>query len=242
MLLQNLQAEFIESLRNNETLDIITPSHNLLIYRNNIISNFTSVLTSTYPLVVKLLGEDYFNGLVKEYIQQYPCGSDLENYGQYFADFILTIESLGKLPYLNEVATLEWLCHLAYYAAEMPEANLEILKSLSPDQYADLQLMLHPSCELKQFHYPILRIIDLCHGKMHEEIHLSEGGVNLLITRQNFEIRLIPLGIGEFRFLSAIKDNQSLDTALSEALASDPTFKLEEKLPLWIKEKTLGFN
>ena len=166
MQLHHLQAEFAEAIKSrNKQQQGITNAHNIAIYHTNMMATFTAVLKSTYPLLVKLLGEAYFHGIAKRYLSQYPASSDLDQYGEYFSDFIDTIDTLRDLPYLNEVARFEWLCHTRYYAAD-------------------------PSPVVMRCQYPIFKIIDLCEGTLDGNIDLAEGGVDIVITRHQLEIKL----------------------------------------------------
>lgn len=89
------------------------------------------------------------------------------------------------------------------------------------------------------FQYPIMDIIDLCKGEQNETVHLDKGGIHLLIIRRELEIALAPLTAAEFAFLAALQEDKSLSQAFETALSIEPDFKLEEKLPGWVQDKTL---
>lgn len=242
MSLQNLQAEFLDILLSdtNETDGIIHPIKNSRIYRNNIQTNLIKALQHTYPLITKLLGEDFFHLTAKEYIKRYPSrSSNLNDYGEYFQDFLDEYPPVKNLTYLHEVALFEWTCHLIYSAADAPLFEIKKLESISPENHDRLRFTLHPASQLIKFYYPILRIIELCHDEVDDNIDLQEGGVHLLIIRRETEISLVPCEVADFAFLTALQENQTLAEALDIALKINPHFKLDEKLPLWIQNKTL---
>lgn len=240
-MLQNLQLEFAESLINEEQpITMATPASHIWIHRNNITVNLLNILKETYPLLRQLLGEDYFLQTAKQYIRQYPsCNSNLYDYGEYFFSFLATQTALSHLPYLEEVAHFEWATHHIFFAADCVPLDMTALNKISPEQYSTIHFTLNPACELLAFKFPILKIIDLCHGHLSDNIDINDGGVNLLIIRQDNEIKLIPLPANEFHFLKALQDNQSFEKALNIALAIDATFHLEERLVYWIKNKTI---
>lgn len=241
MLLQNLQVEFAESLMEaDQPLSFISPPVHVGIYRNNITSNFMNVLKETYPLLRQLLGEDCFCALAKKYTKQYPsCSSNLHDYGEYFGSFIEAQPILQHLVYLNEVAQFEWATHRIFFAADAISFDPIKLKNLSPEQYSALHFVLHPASELLTFQYPILKIIDLCHGHIEGTVDIREDGVNLLIIRQELDIKLIPLSSSEFIFLQALQKNACLQVALDAAMENEAHFDLEERLVHWIKNKTI---
>ncbi len=241
MLLQNLQDEFAE-LMNADAVHsgLVTPVSNVSIYRNNMVCNLVQTLMDSYKMIVKLVGEDFFRMTAKEYINRYPSLSgNLHDYGEYFADFLDEFIPAKNLVYLPEVARFEWACHLLYFAADASILDIKLLENISPDQFQELHFGLHPASRLMRFNYPILRIMDLCKGEMDEEINLNEGGVNLLLIRREFEIKLVPLSLAEYTFLSVLNQNETLGAALDATLEIDADFKLDENLPQWIQDKTI---
>lgn len=241
MSLQNLQAEFFEVIfSNHQEINFVSQPQNMAVYQHNVISNLTNALFETYPLIAKLVGEDFFRMAAKEYIARYPsCSGNLHDYGEYFGDFLADYSPSKHLVYLNEIAQFEWACHLVFFSANPTPFNSQLLETIQSDQYDQLYFSLHPASRLMKCRYPIFRIIDLCKGEMDETIDLNEGGVCLLIIRRDLEISLMPLTTAEFIFLTAIQDNQSLSESLQKTLDVDTTFQLEVKLPEWIQNKTI---
>lgn len=244
MSLQNLQAEFAELLHSEDGhVEHVHPMQNIMIYRNNINNNLLQVLTDTYPLIAKLLGEDFFRLTSKKYLALYPsCSGNLHDYGEYFSDFLAEYQPLKDLIYLVEVAQFEWICHRISFSATHAALDIETLQSLTEDQYSQLHFALHPASCVKKFHYPITRIIELCHDEIDGTIDIHEGGVRLLIIRRELTISFLPLSIAEFTFLNALQDNKNLSEALELTLQVDSEFQLEEKLQQWVLDKTIvGF-
>lgn len=241
MSLQNLQVDLSEIILSSSTdVDWLKPTQCLAIYRNNIYDNLSNTLKSIYVMVRLLVGDDYFQSLMNDYIKQYPSrSSNLHDYGEYFKCYLAEIPSLRTLCYLEEVAEFEWLMHTLYFAAEHDALNINHLAHITPHQYENLHFTLHPASYLKQFKYPILRIIDLCNNDNTEDINLNEGGVNLLMIRREFKLMLVSLSPAEYVFLNSLNNGHSLSASLTAALIIDEHFKLEEKLPQWINDKTI---
>lgn len=245
-MLQNIQAEFAENLM-DAMLDQNKPTDiHFKIYQNNVITTLLSVLKSVYPLICKLLGEDFFLQCAQEYIRSYPSRtSNLHDYGEYFAGFLGEYELTNHLLYLPEVAEFEWICHYLHFAADHPPLDIAKLETITPEVMDQLRFMLHPASALKEFHYPILRIIELCKGELDDEIDIEQGGVKLLIIRRELDIKLAVLTSAEFTCLQCLNEGHALSDALllatqaSQAHPAEAEFKLEEKLPLWVRDKTL---
>ncbi|MFZ2314606.1 MAG: DNA-binding domain-containing protein [Gammaproteobacteria bacterium] len=241
MQLQNLQSEFAELLlATTPTDELARPAENWFIHQQNMVLNLTLALQNTYPLVTQLVGKDFFKLSAKEYIKQYPCRTgNLNEYGEYFGKFLSEFAPVKELIYLAEVAEFEWACRLAYTAADAKPIDLKLLETITPYQYDKLYFIMHPASQLMKFYYPILQIIDACKGNTVEQIDVNAGGVYLLIIRRHLDICLAPLSVGDFTMLLAMQDGKSLAEALEMTLAVDKDFRLDEKLPNWVKNNTL---
>lgn len=242
MSLQNIQADFSEIIfSEDEHSDMLDTMPSMIIYRNNIISTLLRALFNTYPLVVSLLGEEFFKVAAKDYIRRYPSRSgNLHDYGEYFSDFLTEYAPINHLVYLSEVAIFEWYNHSLQFANDHAPFNIESLSQFSQNQYDALRFVLHPASRLHQFHYPILRIVDVCKNNIAEQLNLDhEPGENLLIMRLDFDLVIKSLSDAEFVFLACIRDNMVLSDALESTLLVDPAFKLDAKLPIWIQDKTI---
>lgn len=242
MSLQNLQLELADVLFGDITdSDIaLRPKNNLLIYRHRVADILTHALEETYPLIVKLVGRDFFKVTAKEYIKHYPSRSSaLFDYGAYFSDFLAEFEPLHDLIYLVEVAQFEWICHTLSSAANHPGMHKFQLDNITPEQYDQLHFTLHPASHLQRFYYPILQIIELCKSGKNESVDVDAGGVNLLIARHEMDLTLIPLTHAEFTFLDMIIEGKSVGESLNTAMMIDKDFNLSTKIPEWIENKIL---
>lgn len=103
--------------------DVDTNMHRLAIYRGNAIAAGLRALQAHYPVCASLVGASFFEGLAREYRRR--CGSssgDLSDYGAEFARFLADFEPAQSVPYLPDVARLEWAVHEAEHAPDAPPA------------------------------------------------------------------------------------------------------------------------
>jgi hypothetical protein len=84
------------------------------IYRNNILEGFRLALADIYRVLETLIGEECFRALAYEYVHAHPslCG-DRNTYGGELPDWLLTHPLARSVPYLPDVARLEWAQHTA---------------------------------------------------------------------------------------------------------------------------------
>ena len=132
------------------------------IYRNAIFANYRHALGASFPVVLRLVGEPFFNAAVDAFVHAHPSVSgDLNVYGDAFGDFLAGYPHAAGLPYLADVARLEWAVDEAQRAGDSvpaPERVLAALAAAAPERLPALRLRLDPSCRLVASAFPILHI------------------------------------------------------------------------------------
>lgn len=159
------------------------------IYRNNVYSNLVAGLGQIYTAVEKLVGSPFFSQIARAYVEIVPSRSgDMNRYGEGFADYLATLPALANLPYITDMAKLEWYCHLAYGAPDfhmITEPN---------DSMPTGHFGLNPAAYFLSSRYPLKVIWDLCAGDgTATPISLDTGPSYLLIYRVVSEVVLVPL-------------------------------------------------
>ena len=78
-------------------------------------------LASSYPAVLRLVGQPYFDALGATYLRNYPpTARTLVGYGENFPDFVAQVESAKALPYLRDIARLDRAFLESSIAADAP--------------------------------------------------------------------------------------------------------------------------
>lgn len=202
----------------------------LQVYRNNMFESLIAALGAVYPVVARLVGTGFFRHAAKACISAHPSRSgNLQDFGGEFPGFLRAYAPAADLPYLSDVAALEWALHRAYHEAEQPALALERLAQVPAAEQAGLRLRLQPSARFVASRYPVLRIWQANQPEALDDgstISLDEGGVNLLVVQHALEIEFRLLGLAESRWLCALADEASLADATRRALDADPAFDL----------------
>src|SRR5215469_2380529 len=93
----------------------------IAIYRNNVFASLTEVLRGTFPAICRLVDDRFFAYAAHEFIRRHPPQRPcLAEYGAEFADFLAGFPPCGELPYIADVARLEWLLGAATTAGDAP--------------------------------------------------------------------------------------------------------------------------
>lgn len=199
------------------------------VYRGNVVGACTKSLAGAYPIVAKIVGESFFEGLARDYLRRFPSASgDLNKFGAQLAEFVAHFRHTQDLPYLPDVARMEWLVHRAYYAAD--EARPGVL--------------LAPACALIASPWPLARIWEVHQVDFEGEfsVDFDVGPGRILIYRPRFRVLVGPLSAGAYRFLERCGAGATITAALDAALVVEPGFDLDAALAVWIEAGVIAEN
>jgi hypothetical protein len=237
-LLADLQRSFCDALLSpelppqallSEIVDDRLAAQRFQVYRNNFIVLNGDAIADMYPVVKRLLGDEAFRLLATAYVRQYPPRERaLLLYGDRFADFLTTIPELSGLPYLGDVARLEFAWTAAYHSADEQPLMAEHIARLPAEAITDMQLQPHNSLHLLASEYPIQRIWLVNQNPQHDElIALDEGACRLAVIRPRARVEVRELSKGEFELLSQLADGATVGQAFESAIAVEPEFDLQ---------------
>lgn len=248
--LRDVQSGFLSAMLSgdNSLIAALIDAHGMSaearlgIYRNNVLHNLIEALRDVYPVVERLVGEEFFAHAARHYIQGHPSTSgDIHRFGEHFAGFLEAFCS--QLVYLGDTARLEWAWHEVFHAAEHPPLSLKRLAEVPPEDYASLRCSLHPACRLLSSLYPVHCIWQFNQPghDTGETIDLAEGGVRLLIHREPgcFAIAMEPVWAGEYTLLEELAQGNTLANAVARAYEAQPDFELASRLRHHVESGTL---
>ncbi|KAF0221645.1 MAG: hypothetical protein FD176_3116 [Rhodospirillaceae bacterium] len=207
--------------------DLVDRIERLDIYRNNTLITLGEALRTTFPVVGRLVGDDFFDFAARRFIlacpPQRPC---LFEYGVAFPDFLEGMPECAPLPYLGDIARLEWALNAVVTAPDEPALSPHHLVGLPEDTLSALTLRLVPSARYLTSPFPIDAIWRANQGDGTEigAVDLKDGEVDLLILRLGDEAAMTELAPGEYHFLTALDGGLPLGTAAFEAATFDSTF------------------
>lgn len=188
-------------------------------YRANAHAHAERALLAAYPVVAALLGEEAFQPLARAlWHHRPPERGDLSEWGAALAGFVAAQSDLDSLPYLSDVARLEWALHLAARAADTtPDAaSFAWLEREPPER---LLLRLAPGTAIVRSPWPVLSVLD---AHLHGEPDFATvarrlaAGVaeNVRVWRQGPALRLTPIDDTIAGFEAALLDGHTLGQAL----------------------------
>ncbi|MDF1801862.1 DNA-binding domain-containing protein [Thalassovita sp.] len=203
------------------------------VYRNNVAVSLSEALREGFPATARLLGEANFTQIARQFVACHAPRSPLMYlYGDSFPEFLAGIAPLAHLPWLSDVARLEWGMRCAYHAADAAPIATETLQSLTPEEFMTARFQFAPAVQLHRYDYPVASI----------RAYALNGGAQpqgaaeaVLITRAEFDPALTVLPPAQADLLQALLNGQPLGDALEPA----PDADLSALLPLLLQHGAL---
>ena len=210
----------------------------LAAYRSSVAGKLCRSLEAIFPVCRQLVGSSFFAAMAMDYGRGHPSTSvDLGDYGDGLPTFLESFEPARGLPYLSDVARLEWHWHRAFNAPDEPLLDLAALGRVEPVLWPVLRFALPLGSALLRSPYPIHRIWQAHQGGdgPEMEIDLSEGGVWLFIWRDGLETRLDQLPEEEWLLMQAFARGTSVGDLGAALGAAGSSVELASLLPLWVQ-------
>jgi hypothetical protein len=200
----------------------------IALYRNNVRVNRIAALLEAFANVVQMVGLDYFRALARAYVDAVPAASaNLNEDGARLPAFIRTFAPARALPYLADVARVDWLMHLAYFADDAPAVDPAVVSAIGPERFGMAVLRFAPSLGLaRSARWPIADIVAMHEGG--PSANVGTGGQALMVWRERYVVHWAPLDAAQARALDALLAGATVSDALTATPAADPTTLLTQ--------------
>ena len=221
---QNLHAFVVQSAATDTT-------DRRMIYRNNYFFALCEALSATYPVTEKLVGESFFRAMSQEFILKHPPGNPvLAEYGAEFSTFLKEFPPVAELPYLPDVAHLEWERQRANIAADGTILDLALLLQESPEALTEAQFKFLPSVSLLSVRWPVLEIWHANQEGEIPEVELIEQERTVMIWRPILSVQMSYMDPAQHQFIQILMSGVIVADAFMLTLAEYPDFDLAEMI------------
>lgn len=204
----------------------------LAIYRRHHRESLIRHLAGRFPTVEWLLGTVRFVALAEPFIRtsppSVPC---MAEYGEGFAA-ALEHDGLGsEIPYLADVARLDWMLGHAAVSIGLPPLPITALGTWPADRLPDLRLVVQPGAGYLHSEWPVDDLVRVrLDERVPDRLEFSALPVALEVRGARGEFGIGRLDRAEFAFRAALRTGATLGAALEIGLSTDPEFDVPTAL------------
>jgi len=188
------------------------------VYRNNVATSLMDALESGFPVIARLLGEQNFRNIARDFQWNAPPSSPLMmHYGNGFPEYLDEHPALARFPYLGDVARLELALRHAYHAADSTAIDPSLLQH--PD-LINARFGFAPSVQLISSRWPILSVwrFNTQGGSAKPQAQAE----HVLITRPDYDPIPENISKGDAALIRSLMADESLSEALTAAQGAEP--------------------
>ncbi|QDC09053.1 DUF2063 domain-containing protein [Oceanicola sp. D3] len=179
------------------------------VYRNNVVVSLSEALAEAFPVVLKIVGDEFFSAMAGHYVRaEPPRDPRIATWGTSFPAFLKAFPPVAHIAYLADVARLEQALRESYHAADSTPADPA---EITPQS----RLVLAPSLRSVASPYPIHAIWLYTRG---EGPKPEAQAQTVLVTRPGFDPQLTPLPPAAGAFLAALLRGDTLEEATPDGL------------------------
>jgi hypothetical protein len=226
----------------------VATSRRFAIYRNNVMVTLIDALADCYPVVNALVGEEFFRTMAREFAgHHFPSSPIMAEYGNGFAEFIETFAPAATLPYLSDMARLEWQRVIAWNAADVTTLTAKDLTQLlsTPTKLIQTSWCFHPSLSLVESSFATVSLWLAHQHANSSQIRASLDRLDLLhaesalVMRQNLNVVVLKIQPAQAAFVAALQSGKNLGNAVNDGLTLSEHFDLAEIFGLLVQSGAL---
>jgi len=232
--LRDTQAAFAAHLAGHDRPDLVdaiagdrrTVRRRLQLHRHHVISSIGAALAATFPTVATLVGQEFFSLLARDFV----AGAALEDpvlsrYGEHFSQFVAAKRDMHGLPYLADVARLDWALNVAFHAPLEPRLSAADLVGWPQDSLPSLSVRLPTGSSLIESAYPLDLIWQASQpGTSAGQVDLAAGPACLVVFRRSEDAAFAVLSPDEAAFIKRLRRGDRLAIAAQHALRVEEDF------------------
>jgi hypothetical protein len=212
------------------------------VHRNNVVGSLVDAVADTFPVVHALVGTEFFRAMAAVFVRAQPPRSPLmHQYGSAFPAFIEGFAPARPLPYLADVARLEFARVQACHAADAQPLTAQSADELlaAGVDLAALRPVLHPALRWIESAHPVVSLWAAHQGQgALEDVALGQDEC-ALVVRPAFDVLVVPCDAGTVAFVQRAHAGGDLADCTA-AGAAHPGFFLSSTLSVLLAHGALA--
>jgi hypothetical protein len=192
-------------------------------------------LRESFPALTRCLGDDEFAALARRYAAAVPLASyNLNDAGAELSQFLRDDPAVQRLPFLADLAALEWRITRAFHAYEQPPLEPRRL-DWSLAEWERAVLVFQPAVALVASRWPILDLWNAPADRGELAPVAQPRPQQVLVRRAGLTVRAELISTAESHMLRSLLDGGSLGDAAAQAENGDAPEAFEASFGRWIR-------
>ena len=219
----------------------VAPEERLAVYADGYVARTRDALADVYEAVRQVLGDPSFAALAVTYAARYPSHEyNLSFSGRHLPELLAGSPDTRRLPFLPDLARLEWLVCQAFHAFEAPAMSVTRLASVPPDLWGRLRFSFQPSVGVIASAWPI-RDIWAARHQPRETMDIAVEGrpQRVLVFRRGLEVACELLDEPQAAVLKALLAGRVLEDAVNGAVGGSAPADVTGWFAHWMRERLI---
>jgi len=215
----------------------------LQIYATAYFLRLLDCLKENYPVLLKVVGDDDFRELIREYLAAHPSNSpSIFHIGRAFPQFVRAHRLSERWPFAGDLACLERTFIQIFHAADADLCSVEEMRAVRPEKWPALRFRTQPAVAILECEWPVEEIIDaLDRADQVEQLVPRRGAI--LIWRKANEVYCRRLDNAEDTALRLVERGTTLGEvceAVADLIEGDTVTQLNQMLQRWLCDAVLA--
>lgn len=231
--LSAFQDDFVQALNAaHPAASALTGQRAFAIYRNTVMKGWIDALEANFPAVLALVGEQWFRAAASQFARaQHPVSPVMALYGDAFPPFLESFDPATELPYLAEVAAIDWQWLGATLAPQSGSLTLADIAGVDREDLASRTVRLNPALRVHWSNTTAPSIwLDARGIEVNDALNYEAAEECLVICRSTNGMTAGRLSPGGHRLIERLREGATLGWALAEASVAEPEIDLADCL------------
>ncbi|MCY4308500.1 MAG: DNA-binding domain-containing protein [Rhodobacteraceae bacterium] len=195
------------------------------VYRNNVVASLIEGLEVSFPVIRKLVGDEFFKAMAGLYVREYPPSSPLMMfYGKEMPEFLLKFPPVQHLAYLPDVAKLEIELRESYHSGDPKPIDSKFFEDLDPEEQLKTRLEFSPATRLFYSKHPAASIWE---ANKKDGPAPQAGEEYVLVVRPDFDPYPVITNRGGYHFVRHLMEGQNIGLACEKTLFHSEEFHFD---------------
>lgn len=212
--------------------DGIPADKRIQIYRTNTMVSLIEALAAAFPACAAAIGDRAFRFAADGFVKANPPKApQLLAYGSDFPDHLARMAQVVRdVPWLPDLARLEWARQEAYFAADAAPLAAEALQAVDPTRLGDVAFILHPATRVVDSGWAVHSLWQAKRQEPPQPADPSAGAEAVLVQRPALMVTQRPITAGDAALVLALATGATLGRAAAVAFHRQPDFDLQQAL------------